>query len=268
MVSQIERNRVSPAIDTLLSLAAALDIDLEYLFSDYKRERSARIVRVGERTTFRDPVLSMSARPARRAPAGHRWHRSLPDRYGNRIEDGSEEYGHKVSNWASSWKVAPSSPWANNHTSWNGATRPDSLGFSSYSRECGDTTLRVFWVITPPRTNFPRGVDYVKTLAEKIFDANLVDMPFAEAWVLNLDVVFCHEITTPIAIDDLVAKGMDRVFDASKIKAVIDHVSPARIPRRRAGQNPALLVRRQGIKDFFDIGSNGSATPSFPKRVS
>ncbi len=54
MVSQIERNRVSPAIDTLLSLAAALDIDLEYLFSDYKRERSARIVRVGERTTFRD----------------------------------------------------------------------------------------------------------------------------------------------------------------------------------------------------------------------
>ena len=29
LVSQIERNRVSPAIDTLLSLADALEIDLE-----------------------------------------------------------------------------------------------------------------------------------------------------------------------------------------------------------------------------------------------
>ena len=34
LVSQIERNRVSPAIDTLLALADALDIDLEYLFEE------------------------------------------------------------------------------------------------------------------------------------------------------------------------------------------------------------------------------------------
>ncbi|MDR0598270.1 MAG: helix-turn-helix domain-containing protein, partial [Treponema sp.] len=45
LVSQIERNRVSPAIDTLLALADALDLDLEYLFSDYRRERSVRIMR-------------------------------------------------------------------------------------------------------------------------------------------------------------------------------------------------------------------------------
>lgn len=32
LISQIERNKVSPAIDTLLSIADALDIDLEYLF--------------------------------------------------------------------------------------------------------------------------------------------------------------------------------------------------------------------------------------------
>ena len=38
LVSQIERNRVSPAIDTLLSIADALEIDLEYLFSGYRQQ--------------------------------------------------------------------------------------------------------------------------------------------------------------------------------------------------------------------------------------
>ena len=34
LVSQIERNHVSPAIDTLLALADVLDINLEYLFEE------------------------------------------------------------------------------------------------------------------------------------------------------------------------------------------------------------------------------------------
>lgn len=46
--------------------------------------------------------------------------------------------------------------------------------------------------------------------------------------ILDLDVVMCHEITTPIAIMDLVEKDMDSVFDTSKIKAVIDHITPAK----------------------------------------
>ena len=62
-----------------------------------------------------------------------------------------------------------------------------------------------------------------KTTAQKIFAAHLIDTPAEGVSVLSLDRVFCHEITTPIAINDLVAKGKDRVFDASKIKAVIDH---------------------------------------------
>ena len=57
-----------------------------------------------------------------------------------------------------------------------------------------------------------------KTIAEKIFDAHRIDMPFPDTHVLKLDRVFCHEITTPIAITDLMARGMDRVFDPTKIK--------------------------------------------------
>ena len=66
------------------------------------------------------------------------------------------------------------------------------------------------------------------TIAEKIFDSHRVDNPYGDIHVIRLDAVFCHEITTPVAINDLVSKGMDRVFDPTKIKAVIDHVTPAK----------------------------------------
>lgn len=52
LVSQIERNHVSPAIDTLLALADVLDINLEYLFEEYRKERPVRIVRSNERPSI------------------------------------------------------------------------------------------------------------------------------------------------------------------------------------------------------------------------
>jgi 3-isopropylmalate/(R)-2-methylmalate dehydratase large subunit len=105
-----------------------------------------------------------------------------------------------------------------------------------------------------------------KTLAEKIFETHLVEHPFDEAWVLKLDAVFCHEITTPIAINDLIEKNMDSVFDAKKIKAVIDHVTPAK-DSKTAEQGKILRdwARRHNIKDFFDIGKNGVCHALFPE---
>jgi 3-isopropylmalate/(R)-2-methylmalate dehydratase large subunit len=106
-----------------------------------------------------------------------------------------------------------------------------------------------------------------RTLAEKIFESHVADRPFGDTWVLRLDRVFCHEITTPIAINDLAAKNLDRVFDASKIKAVIDHVSPAK-DANTALQGKILRdwVRRHRIKDFFDIGANGVCHAIFPEK--
>jgi 3-isopropylmalate/(R)-2-methylmalate dehydratase large subunit len=106
-----------------------------------------------------------------------------------------------------------------------------------------------------------------KTIAQKIFENHLVDQPFEGVNVLRLDAVFCHEITTPIAITDLMARGKDRVFDPSKIKAVIDHVTPAK-DSKTAEQGKILRdwARRHGIKDFFDIGSNGVCHVVFPEK--
>ena len=106
-----------------------------------------------------------------------------------------------------------------------------------------------------------------KTAAQKIFAAHLIDTPADGVYVLSLDRVFCHEITTPIAINDLVSKGKDRVFDASKIKAVIDHVTPAK-DSKTAEQGKTLRewAHRHNIKDFFDIGANGVCHAIFPEK--
>ena len=91
-----------------------------------------------------------------------------------------------------------------------------------------------------------------KTLAQKIFDAHTVDTP---------------EITTPIAINDLVAIGKDRVFDPEKIKAVIDHVTPAKDSKTaEQGKTMREWAKRHGIKDFFDIGANGVCHAIFPEK--
>ncbi len=106
-----------------------------------------------------------------------------------------------------------------------------------------------------------------KTIAEKIFDTHLADRPTPDTCVIRLDAVFCHEITTPVAINDLVARGKDRVFDPDKIKAVIDHVSPAK-DGKTAAQGKILRewARRHKIKDFFDIGRNGVCHAIFPEK--
>lgn len=106
-----------------------------------------------------------------------------------------------------------------------------------------------------------------KTITEKIFDAHLRDNPTPENMVLDLDVVLCHEITTPIAIMDLMEKGMDRVFDPTKIKAVIDHVTPAK-DSKTAMQGKIMRdwAKRQNIKDFFDVGDNGVCHALFPEK--
>ncbi len=106
-----------------------------------------------------------------------------------------------------------------------------------------------------------------RTITQKIFDSHVKDEPFPGTKVLAIDVVMCHEITTPIAIADLVSRGKDRVFDATKIKAVIDHVTP---PKDSKSATQAKTLRdwaeRHAIRDFFDIGYNGVCHALFPEK--
>jgi 3-isopropylmalate/(R)-2-methylmalate dehydratase large subunit len=106
-----------------------------------------------------------------------------------------------------------------------------------------------------------------KTIAQKIFDAHIVDDSYGTTKVIRLDAVFTHEITTPPAIKDLELKKLDTVFDATKIKAVIDHVTPSK-DTLSAIQAKTLRdwAFRHQIKDFFDIGRNGVCHAIFPEK--
>jgi len=77
----------------------------------------------------------------------------------------------------------------------------------------------------------------------------------------------CHEITTPIAITDLQWRGKDRVFDPSKIKAVIDHVTPAK-DSKSAMQAKVMRewAARHDLTHFFDVGKNGVCHALFPEK--
>lgn len=106
-----------------------------------------------------------------------------------------------------------------------------------------------------------------QTITEKIFAAHLRDTPTPDNMVLDIDVIMCHEITTPIAIMDLMEKGMDQVCDPSRIKAVIDHVTPPK-DSKTAAQAKIMRdwARRHKIKDFFDVGRSGVCHALFPEK--
>ncbi|MCL1864650.1 MAG: 3-isopropylmalate dehydratase large subunit [Spirochaetes bacterium] len=106
-----------------------------------------------------------------------------------------------------------------------------------------------------------------KTITEKIFDAHRIDELSGGVSVLKIDAVFCHEITTPVAINDLIARNKDRVFDPAKIKVVIDHVTPSK-DTKTAIQAKTLRdwARRNNIKNFFDVGDNGVCHAIFPEK--
>ena len=94
-----------------------------------------------------------------------------------------------------------------------------------------------------------------KTIAQKIFESHLVDTPFPGTYVLKLDRVFCHEITTPVAINDLVERGKDRVFDPTKIKAVIDHVTPSK-DSKTVRKKIGIVYQNNVLDDLLTVQEN------------
>lgn len=104
------------------------------------------------------------------------------------------------------------------------------------------------------------------SLARKIFLEHVVDQPFKGMYALRTDLVVCHEITTPPAILDNQSRWGDRVFDTSKIVALIDHVSPAK-DSATALQEKVMRdwAKRLGIR-FFDVGNNGVCHALIPEQ--
>jgi DNA-binding XRE family transcriptional regulator/mannose-6-phosphate isomerase-like protein (cupin superfamily) len=152
MVSQIERNRVSPAIDTLLAIADTLDMDLDYLFADFKRDRGVTVIRSGEGDSFTRPGVLYKRLAQMDAQAGI-------EAYLITIEagakTGNDEYGHQ------GWELGMVESGHAELTIGNAIYQMeagDSVSFKSDSPHVlanRDTELlRMIWVITPPKGKF------------------------------------------------------------------------------------------------------------------
>jgi transcriptional regulator with XRE-family HTH domain len=151
LVSQIERNRVSPAIDTLLAIADVLDLDPEYLFADWRRDRSIHIVRGNERHSFTKPgvLYERLAQVEGRERIGIEAYKITLE---PGASTGGSEYGHP------GWELGvvetgKAELTVGNHTH---LLKPgDSASFRSDSPHLlanpGKDKLRLFWVITPPK---------------------------------------------------------------------------------------------------------------------
>ncbi|MBU4601467.1 3-isopropylmalate dehydratase large subunit [Patescibacteria group bacterium] len=108
--------------------------------------------------------------------------------------------------------------------------------------------------------------DMGKTAFQKIIDNHLVRVFPDGRMALSLDWVWCHEITTPNAIIDMIARGYDVVFNPNKIKTMIDHVNPAKDTKSAI---QGKIIREWSAKhgiEFLDVGRNGVCHAIIPEK--
>jgi transcriptional regulator with XRE-family HTH domain len=154
LISQIERDKVSPSIDTLFAIIDVLDIDLEYIFKDFKKKRMVNIVKSAERNirTMGDityhQLSSIASSEGDRTRDVEAYLIEIP----NDKEKGSSEYGHAGKEMGFILEGSGTLEYGGaNYTLEKG----DSISFASdiphKLKNTGKNLLKAFWVTTPPR---------------------------------------------------------------------------------------------------------------------
>jgi len=94
---------------------------------------------------------------------------------------------------------------------------------------------------------------------DKVVPGQLVDA--------TIDVVMCHDVTTPPAISMLVEKGIDRVFDPEKIVVTPDHFQPAKdIKSAELHKRLDEWAKRHHIKHYYKLGRAGVCHAILPEQ--
>ncbi len=152
LVSQIERNRVSPAIDTLLALADVLDINLEFLFEEYRRSRPVRIIRKNERRKIEEGNVRYEevVQPADSDGEHSMEVYSIIIPPGEHTQRGS--YGHPGREFG---YILEGSAQLQYETGKYDLETGDSISFAASAPHtlvnAGENTLRALWAVTPPQ---------------------------------------------------------------------------------------------------------------------
>lgn len=150
LVSQIERNHVSPAIDTLLALADVLDINLEFLFDEYRKKRPVQVIRANERPSINEDDITYEQLAK---PSGSDTENSI-ESYVLHIPAGSHthrgSYGHIGREFGIITKGKARLTYENTEYILN---EGDSVSFSAGVRHVlenvGNCDLEAIWFVTP-----------------------------------------------------------------------------------------------------------------------
>lgn len=106
------------------------------------------------------------------------------------------------------------------------------------------------------------------TITEKILAAHAGKDVVRPGELINakIDVVMCHDVTTPPAISMLQERGMDEVFDKEKIVVIPDHFVPNKdIKSAELAKRLREWVRKHGLKNYYEVGINGVCHAVLPE---
>jgi transcriptional regulator with XRE-family HTH domain len=155
LISQIERNKVSPSIDTLLLIADILDIDYEYLFSDYRQKRKVSIIRKNERGTIRRDGVAFHQLSVNEELSKEFEIEAFLLEVEKNGEKGDREYGHTGMEFGVILEGQAQLIYGNESYKLE---KGDSVYFPSdmphVLKNSGEEVLKAIWVISPSRKLF------------------------------------------------------------------------------------------------------------------
>ena len=107
------------------------------------------------------------------------------------------------------------------------------------------------------------------TMTQKILAAHagLDKVEAGQLINVRLDLVMGNDVTSPVAINEMKAKGFSDVFDREKIALVMDHFTPNKdIKSAEHCKQVRQFAREYKIKNFFDVGQMGIEHALLPEK--
>lgn len=107
------------------------------------------------------------------------------------------------------------------------------------------------------------------TMTQKILAAHagLDKVEAGQLINVRLDLVMGNDVTSPVAINEMKAKGFTDVFDRGKIALVMDHFTPNKdIKSAEHCKQVRQFAREYKIKNFFDVGQMGIEHALLPEK--
>ncbi len=107
------------------------------------------------------------------------------------------------------------------------------------------------------------------TITEKIFARASGHATVAPGQLVdaNIDLVMCHDVTTPPAISMLAARGIDRVFDTDRLVVTPDHFQPSKdIKSAELHKRLDKWAKKHKIKHYYRLGKAGVCHALLPEQ--